>query len=53
VAAGGLAEEQVRQAVRDGLRQGLTSRDGLLSAASRRGGKVLKTINIILDKEAE
>lgn len=53
VAAGGLAEEQVRQAVYDAIRQGLISRDELVSAAYRRGGKVLNIINKILEKEAE
>lgn len=44
VAAAGLAEEQVRQAVREALDRGLTDRDSLLAEADRRGGRAARLI---------
>jgi predicted transcriptional regulator of viral defense system len=51
VTAGGLAEEQIRQAVHDALRQGLIVRNELLSMASQRGGRTLRIITNILEHE--
>jgi predicted transcriptional regulator of viral defense system len=53
VAASGIAEEQIRKAVREAFQQGLASRDELLTVASRRGSKVLHIIHNILDSETE
>lgn len=47
VAAGGLQEELVRQALREALSRGMVSRDELISQALRRGGRARK---IILDE---
>jgi predicted transcriptional regulator of viral defense system len=52
VTVSGLAEEQIRKAVRDALRLGLAGRDELLYQASRRGSRVLHMIQRILDEEA-
>jgi predicted transcriptional regulator of viral defense system len=51
VAASGLAEEQIRQAVDDALDQGLINQDQLLSMASRRGGRAMRIIQKILVRE--
>ncbi len=51
VAASGVAEEQIRKAVREAIQQGLTDRERLLSMASRRGGRVLRLIDRILGSE--
>lgn len=47
VASSGLAEELVRQAIQEALRQGLVSKSELFSQAERRGGRAKK---IILDE---
>lgn len=47
VAAAGLAEELVRQAIQEALRKGLVSKSDLSSQAERRGGRAKK---IILDE---
>ncbi len=44
VASHGLAEEQVRQAIQEGLQRGLVSREELLNQAERRGGRAKKII---------
>lgn len=51
VAARGIAEEQIRQAVHEAIQQGLAGREELLSMASRRGGRVLRIIENILNSE--
>lgn len=48
VAVSGLAEEHIRQAVREALRQGLASSDELLSLADGRGGRAKRIIEDIL-----
>jgi predicted transcriptional regulator of viral defense system len=53
VAASGIAEEQVRKAVRDAIHQGLVGRDELLNTASRRNSRILSMIQKILDIEAK
>lgn len=53
VAVSGIAEEQIRKAVREALRLGLAGRDELLNKASRRGGRVLHMIQKILDREVK
>jgi predicted transcriptional regulator of viral defense system len=47
VSSSGLAEELVRQAIREALRRGLVSQSDLMSQAERRGGRAKK---IILDE---
>jgi len=47
VGSSGLAEELVRQAIREALRRGLVSQSELTSQAERRGGRVKR---IILDE---
>ena len=53
VAASGLAEEQVRQAIREALQRGLTTKDELLTQTSHRGRKVTRIIQNILNGESE
>ena len=53
VAFSGTAEEQIAKAVRDAIRQGLTSRDELLSAAAQRGNRVQSVIESILNSSPE
>lgn len=53
VAASGIAKEQIRKAVHEAIRQGLTGRDELLSMASRRGSRVQRIIENILDSESK
>jgi predicted transcriptional regulator of viral defense system len=53
VTARGIAEEQIRRAVHDAIRQGLAGREELLSMAYRRGGRVLRIIRNILNSEAK
>lgn len=48
VSISGLAEEQVQQAIRESLQQGLTSQDELLSHADRRGGRARRIIQAAL-----
>lgn len=49
VAASGIAEEQIRKAVYEAIRQGLTSKEELLDKAARRGGRVQRMLENILD----
>jgi predicted transcriptional regulator of viral defense system len=49
LAASGLAEEQIRLAVFEALRQGLVSRDELLVMASHKGGRAERIISQILE----
>jgi predicted transcriptional regulator of viral defense system len=51
--ATGLAEEQLRQAIREALQRGLTDRKKLLNQAHRAGGKVSIMLQEILGKEHE
>lgn len=44
VAASGVSEDQVAQAVREALQRGLVQQDNLLSAAQSRGGRARKVI---------
>lgn len=53
VVASGVAEEQIKKAVHEAIQQGLTNKDELLSAASRRGSKILHIILNILGSEIE
>lgn len=53
VTANGISEEHVRSAIRDAIRQGLTSREELIVMASRRGSKVQRLIETILRSEKE
>lgn len=49
----GLAEEQIRQAIREALHRGLTDREKLLRQAKRAGGKAFMMIRKVLGKEHE
>lgn len=49
----GLAEEQIRQAIREALQRGLTDQERLLDQARRAGGKVSVMMEEILGKEHE
>jgi predicted transcriptional regulator of viral defense system len=49
----GLAEEQIRLAIREALQRGLTDREKLLCQAQRAGGKVLHIVQRILDEQHE
>jgi hypothetical protein len=49
LAASGQAEEQIRQAVFEALRQGLVSKEELLVMASQRGGRAERIIHQILE----
>lgn len=51
VAASGTAEEQIRSAIYDAIRQGQTSKEELRSKASRRGGRVQSMLENILKSE--
>lgn len=53
VAAGGVAEEHIKEAVHEAVRQGLTDREELLAVASRRGGRARRIIKNILDSESK
>ena len=53
LAATGLAEEHIRQAVNDALHQGLVGRDELLSMATQRGGRAMRIIRNIINREKE
>jgi predicted transcriptional regulator of viral defense system len=52
LAASGLAEEQIRQAVFEALRQGLVSKEELLVMASQRGGRAERIIHQILEAKS-
>ena len=45
VAAAGLADEQVRQAIQESLRRGLVSREGLLHLSASRGGRIKRLVD--------
>lgn len=49
VAAAGLAEEQIRQAIREALQRGLASREELLVQAAHRGGRAAQIIYSVLN----
>ena len=51
VTASGTAEEQIRKAVHEAIRQGLTDRNELLSIASRRSSRVMRIIENALDRD--
>lgn len=53
VAASGIAEEHLRQAVYEAIRQGLADRDELLAMASRRSSRVQRNIKNFLDSESK
>jgi predicted transcriptional regulator of viral defense system len=53
VVASGIAEEHIQKAVHEAIQQGLAGKDELLSMASRRGGRVLRMIRNILDRETQ
>jgi hypothetical protein len=48
VIAGGLAQEQVGQAIQEALRRGLTTRENLLAQATRRGGQISRVLERLL-----
>jgi predicted transcriptional regulator of viral defense system len=45
VAAAGLADDQVRQAIQEALRRGLVTRESLLSTAAQRGGRFRRLVD--------
>jgi len=45
VAAAGLADEQVRQAISEALRRGMVSREGLLQLGVSRGGRIKRLVD--------
>jgi len=45
VARAGLSEDHVARAIRDALQRGLTTKQGLLAEARRRGGRAARLIN--------
>ena len=45
VAAAGLADEQVRQAIQEALRRGLVTREGLLRLSTPRGGRIKRLVD--------
>ncbi|MBU4224774.1 MAG: type IV toxin-antitoxin system AbiEi family antitoxin domain-containing protein [Chloroflexi bacterium] len=51
--ANGLAEEQIRLAIREALQRGLTDREKMLQQAQRAGGKVENTVQRILSEQHE
>jgi predicted transcriptional regulator of viral defense system len=51
VTTSGIAEEQIRKAIGEAIRQGLASREEIQCMASRRGGRVRQIIENILDSE--
>lgn len=51
VAAAGLADDQVRQAIQEALRRGLVTREDLLSMAARRGGRFRRFVGETLREE--
>jgi predicted transcriptional regulator of viral defense system len=51
--ANGLAEEQIRLAIREALQRGLTDREKLLHQAQRAGGKVANIVQRILGDQHE
>ncbi len=51
LAASGLSEDLIRQAVHEALRRGLTTRKDLLVQTSRRGGRAAKLIQKALELE--
>jgi len=51
VIVGGLAQEQVEQAVQEALRRGLVTRESLLTEAARRGGRVERVLGRLLPSE--
>jgi predicted transcriptional regulator of viral defense system len=53
VAASGVAEEAVKQAIEESLRRGLASRTDLLTQAERRGGRAKRIIIDTLNKGAD
>lgn len=53
VAAAGLAEEQIRQAIREALKRGLASREELLVQAVHRGGRTAQIIYSVLNGDSE
>jgi len=52
VAAVGLPEEQVLQAIREALRRGLVTRESLLALAAKRGGRIARLVKDALDEES-
>lgn len=51
VAAGGLPDEQVRQAIEEALRRGLATRENLFSMAAQRGGRLRRLVEETLREE--
>ena len=53
VAFSGLGEDQVQNAIRDAIQRGLTTRQQLMNAANRRGGRVKRIFNRVLSEQVE
>jgi predicted transcriptional regulator of viral defense system len=53
VAAAGLADEQVRQAIQEALRRGLVVRESLLRLTASRGGRIKRLVDEVLREETE
>ena len=51
VAAAGLADEQVRQAIQESLRRGLVARESLLRQTASRGGRIKRLVDEVLREE--
>jgi hypothetical protein len=51
VAAAGLADEQVRQAIQEALRRGLVTRESLLRLTVSRGGRIKRLVDQVLGEE--
>jgi predicted transcriptional regulator of viral defense system len=53
VAAAGLADEQVQQAIQEALRRGLVTREALLRMSAFRGGRIKRLVDEALRKEGQ
>lgn len=51
VIAGGLAQEQIMQAIQEALQRGLTTRESLLAQAARRGGQTSRVLERLIQSE--
>jgi predicted transcriptional regulator of viral defense system len=53
VAAAGLADEQVRQAIQEALRRGLVARESLLRPTTSRRGRIKRLVDEVLREETQ
>jgi hypothetical protein len=51
VTAAGLADELVRQAIREAMRRGLVTRESLLRLTVSRGGRIKRLVDEVLREE--